>query len=116
MQFDDSSPIFLQLAAMLEDGIVSGAYPEETQVPSTPEIAVGYKINPATALKGMNLLVERGLLYKKRGLGMYVAAGAREKLLAERREGFRSRYIEPLLEEAEKLEINREELRNMIGE
>ena len=97
MQFDENSPIFVQLAAMLEDGIVSGAYPEESQVPSTPELAVGYKINPATALKGVNLLVEKGLLYKKRGLGMYVAAGAREKLMAERHERFREKYLEPLL-------------------
>ena len=116
MQFDENSPIFVQLAAMLEDGIVSGAYPEESQVPSTPELAVGYKINPATALKGVNLLVEKGLLYKKRGLGMYVAAGAREKLMAERHERFREKYLEPLLAEAEKLGISRGELKRIIGE
>ena len=84
--FDESRPIFLQLAEMLEDGIISGAFPEEGQIPSITEYSAALKINPATALKGINLLVEEGLVYKKRGVGMFVASGAREKLLQKRRE------------------------------
>lgn len=60
-------PIFQQIAEGVEDAILSGAFLEESQVPSTTEISVTYKINPATALKGMNLLVAEGILYKKRG-------------------------------------------------
>ena len=67
MQLQGEKPIFLQLAEQLEDGILSGAYPEGSQVPSITEYAATYKINPATALKGINLLVNAGLLYKKRG-------------------------------------------------
>ena len=76
--FDDSRPIFLQLAEMLEDGIISGAFPEGGQIPSITEYSAALKINPATALKGINLLVDEGLVYKKRGVGMFVSEGARE--------------------------------------
>lgn len=69
MEFNEEKPIFLQLADRLEEGILSGAYPEESQVPSITEYSVTYKINPATALKGINLLVDAGLLYKKRESG-----------------------------------------------
>ena len=74
--FDDSRPIFLQLAEMLEDGVISGAFPEGGQIPSITEYSAALKINPATALKGINLLVDAGLVYKKRGVGMFVAGTA----------------------------------------
>ena len=94
MTFHEERPIFLQLAEQLEEGILSGAYPEESQVPSITEYSATYKINPATALKGINLLVDQGLLYKKRGVGMFVSTGAREKLRERRREDFYHDYVE----------------------
>jgi DNA-binding transcriptional regulator YhcF (GntR family) len=77
--FNEEQPIFQQLAQQLEEGILSGDYPEESQVPSITEYSTVYKINPATALKGINLLVDAGLLYKKRGVGMFVSAGSAGK-------------------------------------
>ena len=85
MTLTEDRPIFQQIAEQLEEAILSGAYPEESQVPSITEYSVQYRINPATALKGINLLVDAGLLYKKRGVGMFVASGAREKLRQSRR-------------------------------
>lgn len=111
--FVEDRPIFLQLAERLEDGILSGAYEEEGQVPSITEFSVAYKINPATALKGVNLLVENGLLYKKRGLGMFVAAGARDKLRKERRERFFNDHLRPTIREAARLGIGLGELIEM---
>ena len=112
--FDEERPLFLQVAALLEEAILSGAYPEESQVPSITELSVSCKINPATALKGVNLLVEQGFLYKKRGLGMFVAGGARKRLAQERKKQFFAGYIEPLLAEAEKLGLSREDMMEMI--
>ncbi|MCI2056921.1 MAG: GntR family transcriptional regulator [Oscillibacter sp.] len=112
--FNEEKPIFLQLAEQLEEGILSGAYPEEGQVPSITEYAANYKINPATALKGINLLVDRNLLYKKRGVGMFVAAGAQEKLLGERRERFYHDYIEKLVREARHLGLSAAQLSEML--
>ncbi|MEA4969670.1 MAG: GntR family transcriptional regulator [Candidatus Pelethousia sp.] len=112
--FDEERPLFLQVAALLEEAILSGAYPEESQVPSITELSVSCKINPATALKGVNLLVEQGLLYKKRGLGMFVAGGAQVRLAQERKKQFFAGYIEPLLAEAEKLGLSREDVMEMI--
>lgn len=112
--FNDERPIFLQIADLLKDAILSGAYGEEEQVPSITEFSVAYKINPATANKGVNILVEEGLLYKKRGLGMFVVRGAREKLAGERKERFYRDYILPLAGEAARLGITAEELGRML--
>lgn len=111
---DDSRPIFLQIAEQIENDIISGALPEETQVPSTNELAAYLRINPATAGKGVNLLVDTGILYKKRGIGMFVADGARERLVAQRRDRFREQYLAPLVAEAGKLGITPEQLADMI--
>ncbi len=107
-------PIFQQIAEGVEDAILSGAFLEESQVPSTTEISVTYKINPATALKGMNLLVAEGILYKKRGVGLFVAKGAVKKLKQKRKESFYENFIKPMMTEASRLEISQEELLNMM--
>lgn len=111
---DESRPIFQQIAEQIENDIISGVLPEESQVPSTNEFAAFHRINPATAGKGVNLLVDTGILYKKRGIGMFVAPGARERLVSERRDQFRTQYVEPLLVEAEKIGISPEQLAAMI--
>lgn len=112
--FNTEKPIFQQIAEKLEDAVLSGAFGEETQVPSTTEISVGYQINPATALKGMNLLVEKGILYKRRGLGMFVCAGAKEKIRTERRDQFCKSYVLPLVMEAKKLGFSPQQLSEMV--
>lgn len=111
---DESRPIFQQIAEQIENDIISGALPEETQVPSTNEFAAFLRINPATAGKGVGLLVDAGVLYKKRGIGMFVATGARDRLVGERRDRFRAQYIAPLLAEAKKLGIDPAELARLI--
>jgi DNA-binding transcriptional regulator YhcF (GntR family) len=111
---DDDRPIFLQIAEQIENDIIGGQLAEETQVPSTNEFAAFHRINPATAGKGVNRLVDEGVLYKRRGIGMFVAEGARENLLAQRRESFRQEYLQPLLVEAQKLGIDPDQLTDMI--
>src|SRR5258706_10275182 len=111
---DDSRPIFVEIAERIENDIIAGELAEEIQVPSTNQFASFYQINPATAAKGVNLLVDQGMLYKKRGLGMYVALGARAKLLEKRREQFFEQYVMPLLQEAEKLGITTEQVIEMV--
>lgn len=114
--FTADSPVYQQLAAKIADDIVSGAYPEETPVPSATDFAVFFQMNPATASKGVNLLVDLGALYKRRGIGMFVAPGARDLLLARRREEFRQQYMEPLAREAAVLGLDRAVLHQMIDE
>lgn len=114
MEFNEGKPIFLQLADQLEEGILSGAYPEESQVPSITEYSVTYKINPATALKSINLLVDAGLLYKKRGVGMFVASGAREKLRGQRRERFFEDFVQSMVHEARQLGLTEAELVQLV--
>jgi DNA-binding transcriptional regulator YhcF (GntR family) len=111
---NDSQAIFLQIAERIENDIISGNLPEESQAPSTNQFASFYQINPATAAKGVNLLVDEGILYKKRGLGMYVATGAREKLREKRKNQFFEQYVVTMLQEAEKLGITTEQLTEMI--
>ena len=76
--------IFQQIAEYVEDSIIDGSLTEEAKAPSTNELAAFYRINPATAAKGVSLLVDKRILYKRRGIGMFVATGARTRLLAER--------------------------------
>jgi DNA-binding transcriptional regulator YhcF (GntR family) len=111
---NDSRPIFVQIAERIENDIIAGDLPEESQVPSTNQFASFYQINPATAAKGVNLLVDEGILYKKRGLGMYVASGARAKLREKRKSQFFEQYVVTMLLEAEKLGITTEQLTEMI--
>jgi GntR family transcriptional regulator len=112
---DESRPIFMQIAELIENDIVDGSLAEEAQVPSTNEFAAFYRINPATAAKGVNRLVDEGILYKKRGIGMFVAAGARALLLDRRREEFFRQYVQPLAREARKLGITKEQLAQMLS-
>lgn len=111
---DESRPIFLQIAALIENDIVDGNLPEESQIPSTNEFAAFHRINPATAAKGVNLLVEEGILYKRRGIGMFVSTGARAALVARRTEEFFEQYVRPLAAEARKLGIPVEDLSHMV--
>ena len=112
--FSDSTSIYLQIAEMLENDILRGVLEEEGQAPSTNELARAYSINPATAAKGINLLVEEGVVYKKRGVGMFVQTGAVETLRAKRKEGFYDRFVASLVAEAKRLGIGREELAKLI--
>ena len=114
--FESDTPIYMQVAEQIKDAILSGAFPEETQIPSTTEVSVTYKINPATALRGVTLLVDAGILYKKRGVGIFVQKGAAEKILNQRKDAFYNGYIIRLLEEVKKLHISRQEIIRMIEE
>jgi DNA-binding transcriptional regulator YhcF (GntR family) len=114
IHFESEKPIYLQIAEQLEEAILSGAFPEETQIPSTTEISITFKINPATALKGINLLVDADIIYKKRGLGMFVKAGAKNRILEQHKQAFYQTYIVTLLSEAKTLKISKAELLDMI--
>ena len=112
----DQSLIYLQIAQMLEDDILRGVYREEEQVPSTNELSRVYHINPATAAKGLNLLTEDGILYKRRGIGMFVAPRAAEKIRAKRKQTFFEQYVRPLAAEAKNLGITPAELQAMLAQ
>ncbi len=111
---EEGKALFLQIAESVEDSIVEGSLAEQSQAPSTNELAAFYRINPATAAKGVNMLVDKGVLYKRRGIGMFVAPGARATLLEERRRDFGERYIDPLIAEARKLGLGPTELSTLI--
>jgi DNA-binding transcriptional regulator YhcF (GntR family) len=113
---EEGRALFLQIAESVEDAIIDGSLHEESQAPSTNELAAFYRINPATAAKGVNMLVDKGVLYKRRGIGMFVAPGARDRLLDERRTAFADRYVEPLLAEARKLGLGPADLTALIND
>lgn len=114
IDFGSQTPIFLQLSQGLEDEILSGVYSEGEQIPSITELAASYKINPATALKGINLLVDAGIVYKKRGIGMFVSQGALQLLKEKRQDEFFQQYVLPMVQEAKRLSIQPETLRDWI--
>lgn len=111
---DEGRPLFMQIAEQIENAIIDGSLTEDAQVPSTNELAAFHRINPATAAKGVNQLALDGTLYKRRGIGMFVSAGAREKLRHRRRDQFAQQYINPMIAEARKLGLGVEDLKDMI--
>lgn len=116
MQIDTSTdkPIFIQIAEQLEDSVFTGIFPEETKIPSTNEIAALLNINPHTVLKGMNMLVDEEIIYKKRGLGMFVKEGAVARIRTKRQGQFYDQYIATLVEEAAKLKMTKEEVIRLV--
>ena len=115
MAFDDRSPIYLQIADGIKNDVLSGALKEDEQVMSTNQYATFYRINPATAAKGFAQLVDEGVLYKKRGIGMFVSPDARETLRRERRERFFTEVVGPMLAEAKRIGIEVDEIVRHLG-
>ena len=111
---DESRPIFIQIAEQVENDIIDGVLKEDEQIPSTNEFAAFYRINPATALRGVSRLVDDGIVAKRRGIGMFVTPGARDRLMERRRADFATEYIRPLIIEAEKLGIDIDELAGLL--
>ncbi len=115
MAMDNSTqPLFRQIASLVEDSIVDGVLAEGAQAPSTNELADFHSINPATARKGLNLLVDVGVLDKRRGIGMFVAEGAIEVIRQRRRSEFAADYVAPLIDEAVRLNYSRAALLDLI--
>ena len=98
--FDDRSPIYRQIADQLKADVVSGTLGGDEQVMSTNQYAAYYRINPATVAKAFQQLVDEQVLYKKRGIGMFVSPTARDALRAQRRETFFSDVVDPMVAEA----------------
>jgi len=109
-------PLFLQVAKGLEEDVFLGIYEEGQQIPSTTEISVNYRLNPATVLKGINLLVGNSIIFKKRGIGMFVKDGAVQKIREKRFTDFFGYYIKPMVEESRKLGITKDTLIQKITE
>lgn len=111
---DDSKPIFQQIKEQIEDMIMNDTLSEDGRVPSTNEFAKHYKINPATAAKGINELVDEGIIYKRRGVGMFVTKEAKDIVFQKRKDAFFKSYVIPLQMEANKLNISVAELQEMV--
>lgn len=114
MKFKDNLPIYLQIAGIFEGQILAGIYSEGEQISSVAEISADYSVNPATANKAVAALQTKGLLEKRRGLGMFVAPGAAGQILKNRSKNFEKDYVAPLLKEAKNLGIGLEDLIKMI--
>ncbi|SFE30511.1 DNA-binding transcriptional regulator YhcF, GntR family [Lentibacillus persicus] len=115
LQLDENKPIFQQIKEYLEDAIINGTIKPGERVPSTNEFAKYYRINPATAAKGTNELVDEGILVKRRGVGMFVTENAELILIEKRKQTFYEHYVLPLKNEAAKLKISKSELLEMMN-
>ena len=114
LDLNSNKSIYVQIAEMIENEIILGNLKEEEQAPSTNQFAKIYNINPATAGKGLNLLVEEEILYKKRGIGMFVLEGARKKIINKRQSIFYKEVLPQIIEEADRLEISLDEIIDQI--
>jgi len=118
MRLDQNNikPIYVQIAEGIEDDILNGIIAEDEQAYSQYQVAKELGINPATAAKGINLLVQKGILYKVRGMSMHVSKGAQKKIMTERKKSFCQTTVKSLITEAGKLKISEQELVKMVKE
>ena len=112
----ESLPIYVRIVEGVKEALLNGQLKEEGQIPSTTYLSKEYKINIATVNKAINILVDEGLVYKKRGIGMFVKKGALTDLIKERRKTFKDRYVKATLIEAKRLNYSVEELQNIVKE
>ncbi|MHA8262731.1 GntR family transcriptional regulator [Lactobacillaceae bacterium Melli_B3] len=112
--FDSSEPIYLQVADQIEDAVFTGAFPEDQQIPSTTEISKQFHINPATVLKGMNILVDEGVLEKRRGMGTFVTINGQDKVIEKRRASFYQNFVMDLIDEADKLKLTEADVLQLV--
>lgn len=112
----ESLPIYIRIVEGVKEAILSGQLKEEQQLPSTTHLSKEYSINIATVNKAINVLVDEGLAYKKRGIGMFVSKGALKTLISERKKVFKDRYVKATLVEAKRLKIGVEELQDIVKE
>ena len=112
----NSLPIYVRIVKEIKDLILSGDLKEEERLPSTTYISKKYDINVLTVNKAINMLVDEGLAYKKRGIGMFVKNGAKEQLIKERRETFKQYYVKATIIEANRLGYTKDELNNIFNE
>ena len=114
LDLNSDKSIYIQIAELIENDILLGNLKEEDQAPSTNQFAKVYNINPATARKGLNILVDEDILYKKRGMGMFVTPGAKKKILKKRQNTFFKDILPDIITEANRLEIPKEEIIKVI--
>ena len=112
----ESLPIYIRIVRGLEEAILSKEIKEEEQIPSTTYLSKTYSINIATVNKAINILVDEGLVYKKRGIGMFVKKGAVNSLIKQRRKTFKENYIKATLIEAKRLQYSVEDLQGIVRE
>ena len=111
---NERKPIYEQIKDWISDQIIDESLRPHDRVPSTNEMVTFFKVNHLTVSKGVNQLVDQGAIYKKRGVGMFVADGARETLIAERKEKFKEDYVKPMVNEMYVLGLNEKELNQLI--
>jgi len=110
ISFDSLIPVYVQIAEAIEDDIISGKLAEGSAAYSQLIIARELSVNPATAAKGINVLVTKGILEKQRGSSMVVTTGALERLLKERRDKGFHELIVNLVSEAAKINLSETEV------
>ena len=98
--FDDGSPIYRQIAERIRAEVLAGTLAADDQVMSTTQYAAHFRINPATAARAFQELVDEGVLYKRRGIGMFVSPDAPERLRAEHRGRFFDDVVDPMVVQA----------------
>lgn len=113
---NDAKPVFMQIIEMIEDDILSGTYATDDLIISTPQISKLLCVNPTTAQRAIGVLTDRGIIYKKRGVGMAVTGEAREKILAQRKKAFYEQAVPDFVCAARKIGIGGAELIKLIEE
>ena len=114
MKFDESTPIYLQIKCEIEKAIIFGSLEEESAVPSIRIMAKQYRLNPQTISNAISELLNEGILFKKRGIGMFVEKGAQKKLKAKTYDEFIQADLQNMITKSRSLGISKKKLLSLI--
>ena len=107
---ENNKAIYLQIVDKICDDVLMGNYPEDCRLPSVREYAAAVEVNSNTVMRAYDALATRGIIYNRRGVGYFTAAGAREKVLAERRDVFFNGEIDRFFRQLSLLDVSPDDL------
>ncbi|MCD6181448.1 MAG: GntR family transcriptional regulator [Candidatus Cloacimonetes bacterium] len=116
MKFDDAIPIYLQIKEEIEHSILTGALQEDQAIPSIRVMAQQYRLNPQTISNAIGELTKEDLLYKRRGVGMFVSPGAPRRLLAKKRKEYLTKDLRSTLKRGKSFQIEKQEIITVLNE
>ncbi len=114
LTFDHRTPIYRQVAGMIREAILAGDLPEGEAIPSVRQISVEQGLNPQTVLNATRLLLDEGILEKRRGIGVFVKQGSRAALMIQELETFKGEEIPGLVSRARLLGLSSKETLGLI--
>jgi len=116
MEFRSNQPIYLQIADYISENILLGRWREQDKIPSIRELAVDMEVNPNTVMRVYTYLQERDIIYNRRGIGYFVAAGAVKRTRAQKKRDFIDQELPHLFKTMDLISMTFDDLQKLYNQ